>query len=98
MDRNIILKETIDFAKLINNSLDRKDMREFNVSLKVPILDISQKYRFLDLIIDVCHRKKIEVPRSIGDFLTYDEDLQKDILYTFILNCSSKNKDKSSNA
>lgn len=41
--------------------------------------------------------KKIAVPKAIGDFLLYDDDLKNDIIYSFALNSSIKSKNKDSN-
>ncbi len=95
MNKNEILSEVGDFAKVINNSLDKKSSREFNVRLKTSISYIlSNNYSFLQDIIDVSHRKKLTIPKAMRDFLTYDEDLRKDIIYTFLLNSEIKRNNK----
>lgn len=97
MDRNSILEEVIDFAHKINDSLSNKESIKFNVGLKAYInSSLSNNYNFLYDLIDICHRKKIQIPKAIGDFLLYDEDLRKDVIYTFLLNSNIKPKHKDS--
>lgn len=97
MDRNSILKEVSNFAHKINDSLNNKESTKFNVSLKAYInSSLSNNYYFLHDLIDICHRKKIQIPKAIGDFLLYDEDLRKDVIYTFLLNSNITPKHRDS--
>lgn len=94
MNRDNILNDIIKFAKTISDLLNLKDLKQFKADITFYVYDSSlDNYRFLNKIIDICHRKNIEVPKVMGDFLLYEEDLQKDIIYSFVLNLKSKNKE-----
>lgn len=94
MNRENPLNDIIKFAKTISDSLNLKDARKFKADITFYVYDGSlDNYRFLNKIIDICQRKNIEIPKAMGDFLLYEEDLQKDIIYSFALNLKSKNKE-----
>lgn len=94
MNKKEILKDIIEFAELISETLNLKDLKIFKTDITLSINDyISDKYSFLNKVINICHRKNIGVPKSMGNFLLYDEDLQKDIIYSFALNLKLKSKD-----
>lgn len=85
MNKNDILNETMNLAKKINNCLNHKNSTEFYLEIEECVNEFD-KYKFIEKISYICSRKYIEVSKTIGLFLTYDEDLQKDIMYTFLLN------------
>jgi len=90
MNKDKILIETIDFAHKICDSFKKnKDLRNINSKFNLNYdCFLTNNYIFLDAILSICKPKRIEIPKAIGDFLLYDEELRKDIIYAFVLNCN----------
>ena len=94
MDRNLLLKETGIFAKNISSMLKSTTSSEFYIGIENSI-ERFNKYKFLDLVMFQASRKNINIPSSFEEFLTYDEDLQKDIMYSFLLHSKIKKPNRS---
>lgn len=85
MKKEILLGEVIDLAKTINKHLSHKDSIKFYTAIEES-LENYDVYKFIKQIMYTCSRKYIEIPESLGKILTYDKNLHKEIMYTFVLN------------
>ena len=85
MNKELLLVEVIDLAKTINKHLNHKDSIKFYTAIEES-LENSDVYKFIKEIMYTCSRKYIEIPESFGKILTYDKNLHKEIMYTFVLN------------
>ncbi len=90
-NRQMVLDGIMEFSHSISDKLSFSDMKRFDRDMSMILID-ENKYEFVNKIRDICKINKIEIDNVLLRFFTYEEKLQKDVIYTFILNLHTKKK------
>ena len=81
---NTILMDSNKFGRLLNEKLEEKDSKSCYLYLRRYALE-SDIASFVKYISDLCFENDIKLPISISNIITYEVNLQLNIIYSIML-------------